>query len=297
MGSISVVAEKIHKRALEIATRYIQTDAELIEVLQDVDQHQVYLAYGYSSLFLYVTKELKLSESVAFNFIAVSRKAREIPALKEQIKTGAITLSNARKIAPVLTVQNQEEWLAKASALSNRQLEKEIVKVIPKAAVTERTSYVTPTRIRLEVGLSEDCMDKLRRTQDILSQARSSHASFEDAIEASLDEYLFRKDPLKKVMRRKTREIPTETLKTPVTLQVENRTPIPSAIRHQITLRDQGCCAYINDGGERCTQSRWIDIHHKIPVSEGGTNDPDNLITLCSAHHSWIHQNRSALNG
>lgn len=31
------------------------------------------------------------------------------------------------------------------------------------------------------------------------------------------------------------------------------------------------------------------EVHHKIPLSEGGTHDRDNLIALCKSCHSKIH--------
>lgn len=34
------------------------------------------------------------------------------------------------------------------------------------------------------------------------------------------------------------------------------------------------------------------EIHHKIPLREGGTNDPSNLIALCKSCHSRIHAKR-----
>ena len=33
-------------------------------------------------------------------------------------------------------------------------------------------------------------------------------------------------------------------------------------------------------------------VHHKIPLAEGGTHDPDNLISLCQSCHSKIHAKR-----
>ena len=34
------------------------------------------------------------------------------------------------------------------------------------------------------------------------------------------------------------------------------------------------------------------EIHHKKPLSEGGTHDRDNLIALCKSCHSTIHAKR-----
>lgn len=34
------------------------------------------------------------------------------------------------------------------------------------------------------------------------------------------------------------------------------------------------------------------EIHHKLPLSEGGTHDRSNLIALCKSCHSSIHAHR-----
>lgn len=31
-------------------------------------------------------------------------------------------------------------------------------------------------------------------------------------------------------------------------------------------------------------------MHHRRRRSQGGTDDLDNLCTLCAAHHQWVHE-------
>ncbi|MBI2606081.1 MAG: HNH endonuclease [Deltaproteobacteria bacterium] len=378
------LSDRIHKRACEAASRHRKIEAEFIEILQQVEQHRVFLVRGHSSLFLYVVKELRLSESVAFNLISVARKAREVPELKTGIQNGTITLSNARKIVPVLNRENKAEWLAKASTLSQRQLEKAVVRIRPQLATPERATYVTPSRVKLELGLSERDWLKLRRVQDLLCQSRQRAVTLEEVLVALTDEFLVRHDPLEKAKRQKVKkglqrseremktikpdlqiemesEIGTEShietkseiktkpekiapdyekdsVKNPpelvkaVALQVRAdrsvkpvamewtlplqpthelearaegsaridgaddksmeiriREPIPANLLHQINLRDQRRCQFKAPGGEPCGQARWTEIHHLTPVSKGGSNTLENLRTLCSVHHKWIH--------
>ncbi len=238
-GSRESLSDRIHQRACEAASRHRKIEAELIEILQQVEQHRVFLARGQSSLFPYVVKELGLSESVAYNLISVARKSREVPELKAEIQKGAITLSNARKIVPVLNRENKAEWLIKASTLSQRQLEREVVRVRPQLATPERAMYVTPSRVKLEVGLSEKDMLKLRRVQDLFCQSRQRAVTLEDVLVALTDEFLVRHDPLEKAKRQKVRiglqkiesageatQSPTKSIKTPVALQVRAATPV-----------------------------------------------------------------------
>jgi hypothetical protein len=310
------VADAIHSRAIEVSTRYKRAEAELLDIIQRVEDHRVFIERGHTSLFSYVVSELGLSESVALCLITVARKARMVPELKAELQKGAITISNARRIAAVITPENQSEWLMKASALTSRQLEKEIVQVRPAEATPERASYVAPDRIKLQLGLSERDMLELRRVQDVMSQSRRRAVSLEEAVRTMSAEYLRRHDPVEKAKRSVVRrgagpgiaqvtlaaqtqaqtetgtKNPTVAVKTLVTKRVVGqREPIPAWILHQVNLRDQRRCTHVLPDGRRCNQARWIEIHHKIPVSQGGSNALENLITLCSAHHKYAHLN------
>ncbi|MCB9512775.1 MAG: HNH endonuclease [Candidatus Latescibacteria bacterium] len=56
------------------------------------------------------------------------------------------------------------------------------------------------------------------------------------------------------------------------------------ALRRKILARDGHRCQ-----GPGCTSTRYLEVHHRKPRANGGTNDPSNLITLCSACHQLHH--------
>ncbi|MEK7357914.1 MAG: HNH endonuclease signature motif containing protein, partial [Bdellovibrionota bacterium] len=64
---------------------------------------------------------------------------------------------------------------------------------------------------------------------------------------------------------------------------------IPAAVRHAVNLRDRGQCTYTDELG-RCATTRWTDMHHVIPRSEGGLDTVENLATVCKTHHQFIHE-------
>lgn len=57
------------------------------------------------------------------------------------------------------------------------------------------------------------------------------------------------------------------------------RPAISSRVRDEVYARQKGRCAL-------CAEQYPLHIHHIIPVSRGGTNDPDNLVLLCANHHA-----------
>jgi hypothetical protein len=57
-----------------------------------------------------------------------------------------------------------------------------------------------------------------------------------------------------------------------------------------VQRRDQGRCIFECADGHRCGSDRWVQIHHIVEVSRGGSNHPSNLVTLCPLHHDLVHQ-------
>jgi hypothetical protein len=60
---------------------------------------------------------------------------------------------------------------------------------------------------------------------------------------------------------------------------------IPPALRRAVLRRDHHRCRVPG-----CRNATFVDIHHVRPRAEGGANHPDNLVTLCGAHHRALHR-------
>ena len=66
----------------------------------------------------------------------------------------------------------------------------------------------------------------------------------------------------------------------------------PPSIRRQVFLRDRGRCVVPG-----CRNATYLDLHHLELRSEGGSNDPENLVVLCGAHHGASHRGRLRIDG
>ena len=280
---------EIHQKALEVAARFKRAEFDLISILQEVENLRVFIKLGYTSLFGYCVEALGLSESTASNFITVARKAREVPVLQSAIRAGTLSVTKARKIAPVLTLANQDEWVERAMTLSSRKLEEEVARVAPKVVAPERMKFVAEDRLELRLGISKNLKERLERARDLEAQRTGRAVSIEDTLETLLDVYLEAKDPVKRAERVvKRKKVATEN-------NAENPEPIPVVVRHQVQLRDGGRCTQVRANGTRCENQRWIDVHHLQARSAGGENTLENLVTLCSAHHRMEHGRISTL--
>lgn len=285
------MAEHLHQRAVAVVSRFRNSEIELIEILELIDRHKSFYILKYSSLFEYATQGLGLSEAVAYIYIRVARVTRQVPALKDEIRGGHISVSKAHKIASVITSENQSRWLELAKSCSKNELEKQMALERPQEAICEKASLVSANnslRVHLQLGVSEKLMLQLRRVQDVLSQKRSRPVSLEEVLEEIVPVYLSKEDPLEIAKRQKVRGklVPGRVSETGAS---EGREPIPSATRHRVILKFGGRCGYIDAHGKRCVNRRFLDTHHIKKISEGGTNDFENLILLCKGHHKMIH--------
>jgi len=350
--------QKLHDKALAAVARMKAAEIELLQVLDEVEGHKAYLRYGYNSLYQYAVKALGLSEGVAYNFINVGRKAREIPELKKEIATGALSVSKARKITSVLTSENSSKWIELAKSASQHQVEREVSLANPGESGRGRMSYVPPqneiaekvviknpseprvARVQLEVGISEKLMIKIRRAQGVLGQKLRRGATLEQTLEAMVEVYLSRHDPTERAKRQlisgklgtsaensgapQAAEGPevTRTTRASQSPQTENTTAklrfakktsssqfsrtaaemgasksggrvgrrsLPSATKHRVLLKFQSRCSHVDRRGERCQETKFLEIHHLRPLREGGDDRLENLTLLCSGHHKGIH--------
>ncbi len=280
----------LHERAVHAALCFKKSDAELLGILIEVDQAREYERQGYTSLFLYCTQCLKLSESHAQALSSVAKKSREVPELKAKIDEGEIHLSNARRIVSVINGENKEAWLSKASALSQRDLEREVVREKPLAASgNERIRPLSDALSELRVFLTPAQEEKLKRVKDVVAQKRQENLSLAGTLEAVFDDFIKRHDPVARAERSESAQALCPGKVEAPAMVHGKRTARPAAVTHAVNLRDQGQCTQTLPNGKRCEQRRWVEQHHVIQVANGGMHAAGNLTTLCSAHHRARH--------
>jgi 5-methylcytosine-specific restriction endonuclease McrA len=63
-----------------------------------------------------------------------------------------------------------------------------------------------------------------------------------------------------------------------------------SEIRITVLKRDNYKCKYDTKYHGYVKHSKKLDVHHIVPAADGGTDDLDNLKTLCRSHHIAVHE-------
>ncbi len=70
-------------------------------------------------------------------------------------------------------------------------------------------------------------------------------------------------------------------------LGIPNKHTITPTLRRQVMARDGHHCQVPG-----CANTRFLEVHHVVPRAKGGSNSPENLVTLCSACHRHIHRHQ-----
>jgi len=239
-------------------------------------------------------------------FIRVMRTSKKFDTLNEALKENKITLTNARKIAPILTKENQGFWIQEASKTSEN-LQTKIATHFPERIKKETVKAISEEYISITIRVKKSDFEKIKRAKELQSKKAKNVVSFEEAIVKSSEVYIEKNDPVEKAKRVTTKRAaakqnsinsqPVENKqKTKNPLVLKQKSLPPAANIHIVNLRDKGECQNIGEDGKKCKSRDFTEIHHIIHRSKGGTHDPSNLITLCGGHHKALHFNESHTN-
>ena len=69
-----------------------------------------------------------------------------------------------------------------------------------------------------------------------------------------------------------------------------NTTTIAPRTRREVLARDRHRCQ-----APGCGRTRFLEVHHLTPRQSGGSNDAENLTTLCGACHRFWHERSAGL--
>jgi hypothetical protein len=253
------VAHEYDEKAKELAVDYLRTEGLLLTVLTEMRRRKLFAVLNYSGIFDYCEKRLNLSRAQAYYFKTVAEKSEEIPEIKQAIVQGELTLSQARRIIPVVTRENHKEWLAKAKSLPQKELEREVTAMNPKAHVQEKLRPVAKELSELKVPVDPKTEENLATLQEILSQKLGKPANLAQVIAWAVEVTRTKFDPVKRAERsRNISSRKSEVAPKP------GRQPVRASTKHPVVLRDGARCVFVSADGRRCEQKRWLQLHHVV---------------------------------
>lgn len=297
-----------------------KTTTHLVALLAELDARRLYLGQGCSSLFTYCTEVLHLSEHAAYNRIQAARAARRFPLILERLADGSIHLTAVRLLEPHLTSENHRNVLDAAQHKSKREIELLIARLHPQPDVRPSVrklpnpapvgqpveklhagivpnlesvslspapklpaparptvvSPLTPERYKVQFTVSKETYDKLRRVQDLMRhriQNGDPAAIFDRALTALLSE-----------LERTKLAAAKQPRNTTATSAMSRH--VPAAVKRAVWARDGGRCAFVGTHG-RCSETGFLEFHHRVPYADGGETSIENLEMRCRAHNAY----------
>jgi hypothetical protein len=293
---------------------------QLIAALAEVDARKLYLGEGYSSLFVYCTRVLHLSEHAAYGRIEAARAARRFPEILEFLVDGSITLTTVTLLAPHLTEENCHAAFHAARHRSKREVEEQVAALRPLPPVPASVRKLPERRAQSTAIAMSGAMPIAQKAEErpaevpVMSPAKPAvvkplapeHYKVQFTVSRETHEKLRRAqdllrhsipdgDPAKifdKALSLLLAQIERQKLAAAVKphkeLSTSRSSPrhIPASLRRAVWKRDGGQCAFVGTRG-RCAERGFLEFHHREPFAAGGATTIDNLELRCRAHNAY----------
>ena len=302
--------------------------AKLIAHIAEMSARKLALELGYKNLYQYCIQRLNLSEGAVPARIHVANVSRRFPQLLVALAENRISLTVASLLAPHLTEHNVDKLISDCSGMKRKETEEYLVKLKPKPvfepSIRRRPSSqqpvapppqnetpvskapeppleqtppkssptilqpARPDEYNFRFAADRDFKDKFERLAEVLG-VENAQKHMADILETALDIALDKKDPQKKLERRKKRANSSKA-KSRLNEIPKNDEPaksryIPSEVSERVHARANYECEYRAPDGRRCSARTGLQIEHVRPFGIYHSNDERFLKLRCAQHN------------
>ncbi len=337
INSVRCLSDEGLLRDIEAAAQHERNaTARLIALLAEMDARRLYLEQGYSSLFVYCTQCLHLSEHAAYGRIEAARAVRKFPLVLEKLADGSITLTTLCLLSNHFTADNHQQLVAAAQHKSRREVEEQVAALRPTNPIPSAVRKLPqPTRVT-----SNTVCEPIVESMSVLVASSPTPATKVRPLSA--------RPPAPAVIRplaperykvqftigpdthRKLRALQDlmrhvipdgdvaeifDRAITRLLRDIERRTfanvqrpasthnvvkvsgrHVPATVKRDVWVRDRGQCAFVGVKG-RCEERGFLQFHHVIPFADGGETSTENLQLRCRAHNAYEAREHFAIQG
>jgi 5-methylcytosine-specific restriction endonuclease McrA len=279
-------------------------------------RRRLYAELGYSSINQYARQELGFSKSRTWDFVKLVRRLEELPAVRKAVVSGELGYTKAREVVAVATPATEERWL-EAAKMPRRELVREVKRARRAAKVDPGQGELLPSDpvvaprelpVRFQLDLTPE--QEARRAA-LVERLHKLGGATADRAELLLEALAALVETRERSPRGDRPPVQVHVHKCPECEKTEvggrelgrahrerlecdaavceeggrNTSVIPPRIRRQVLARDRHRCR-----APGCDRTRFLEVHHITPRRHGGTNKPENLVTLCAACHRLWHE-------
>jgi hypothetical protein len=171
-----------------------------------------------------------------------------------------------------------------------------VVPVAPTAPIAVPTratiSALSPDRYKMQLTISGDILQKLRRAKDLLRHAVPSgdEAMILDRALTALLADVEKKKHAKRQPSMDREKAAVRPRRARAVALGSRR--IPAEVKRAVCERDGGTCAFIGITRRRCQQRAFIEFHHVQSYVDDGAPTVENIELRCRAHNAYEWQQR-----
>jgi hypothetical protein len=175
-----------------------------------------------------------------------------------------------REITKVAMTENEKAWLDKARRWSCRHLEK---------AVRQDARCSSGRFHTIRISMPEEVLNLWVQCEEIAERQAERTLEPWQILEQMMAEYLSTYAAAEKELISHRRE-------------TEDEQDVPLEVRLHVLERDGHRCQFPG-----CSMRAHLGLHHIRFRSQGGGHEPENLLVLCDAHHTLIHDRICSVEG
>ena len=318
--------DELLRRLGELVSHSRRVEADLVAHIGEVDERRLYAREASPSMFAYCTERLHLSEAEAYRRITVARAARKHEVLLAMLRDGRLHLSGIAMLAPLLTRDNRDAVLERATHRSKRQIQELVAELSPRPDAPSVMRKLPDMRKTPPPGASQR-EDQARNAGlelvpdrvgaptppsapavvEPLSPARykvqfTASAELHDKLER-LSALMRSKVPGGDLAAIIERAVTEKLERLEARRYAQTRAPrkglgdtdispasrhIPAPVRRAVRDRDGDRCRYVDEQGRRCSARDRLEFHHRLPFGMGGDHSPGNLHLVCKSHNRYL---------
>jgi hypothetical protein len=236
------------------------------------ERERHFVVLGFGSIYDWLIKRHKFSESAAHRRVQASRLLALVP--EEKFTRGEVNLTTLTQVATVVrkeekrtgkkfSTAQKRELVSKIERKTSAQTEQLLATEFPETQTGEDSlRTLSADESRLTTDLPQATRAKLERLKELLGTTNSAEV-LEEAFTALLRQ-----------------------LDSPETAPCETAAKsVPKKLRRYVIQRAQ-TCEYVDPvTKQRCNSTHNLQVDHIIPKAKGGTNQLSNLRCLCRQHN------------
>jgi hypothetical protein len=309
----------LHAELKRIAKGRATLDSQEATALTRAERMELWREYGYTTLLAYMEAELGYGPHAATERLRVARAVEQLPRLRARFDAGDLHYAVVRELTRIVLPETEERWLAAASGKNVREVEDlvsgrrpgdlpdsprqprvELHKIMVELTPAQLALF-RQTRAALEVEQQDRLVDgEVIETlcRRMLAPCDSSRPPTQIAFMVCPKCRAATQDGAGMVADVPATEVERAMCDCEILGDVESPTPprilktVSPRLRRQVLARDRHRCVVSG-----CRNARNIEVHHIHFKSRGGSNKMENLITMCTGHHTMLHEGRIVMTG